>query len=228
MGDKTRERGNVERVALDRGLNKIRDMVLELSGIAKEAIRLSVEALKEKDIEKAKIVYELEKRSDVLNMDIEEECLSLAALQQPVARDLRFIASMMRISNNYERICDLAQKIAYIAKKTFDKPLLKPLIDVPRMCNLVIEMLEINEASIKTGDTSMLEKELKARDDEIDLLYNQTYNELIGYMVRIPHRIDDAIDLLFVAKHLERMGDLVAKSAARLVYIEEGRRVWIK
>jgi len=228
LGDKTKSRGFVRRVALDRGLNKVKEMVLELSGIAKEAVKLSIEALKEKSREKIEKVYELEKRSDVLNMDIEDECLTLAALQQPVARDLRFIASMMRISNNYERICDLAQKIAYIAEKTIDKPLLKPLIDVPRMGKLVIEMLEINEESIRTGDTSMLEMELKARDDEIDLLYSQTYNELVGYMVRIPHRIDDAIDLLFVAKHLERMGDLVAKSAARLVYIEEGRRVWIK
>jgi phosphate transport system protein len=89
-------------------------------------------------------VDRIEEESDLLNLKIDDNCFKITALQQPVARDLRFIAMMIKISDNYERICDLAQKIADIARKYEEKPLLKPLIDIPRMAEMIQEMINVN------------------------------------------------------------------------------------
>ncbi len=208
-------------------MEEIRGEVIRLGRIAREAVLLSVEALKERNMEKARRVDELEEESDILNLNIDESALKLMALQQPVARDLRFVNAMIKISDNFERIADLAQKVAEIAKKYEERELLKPLIDIPRMASTIAEMIEIDLEAIErhaSPDTSKLVE----KDDLLDELYAQIYNELISFMLRDPRTIDDATDLLFVARYLERIGDIAAKTGARIVYMVEGRRVWVK
>jgi phosphate transport system protein len=208
-------------------MEKIREEVLELGGIAKQAVLLSVESLKERDMAKASQVGELEEKSDLLNLNIDESALKLMALQQPVARDLRFVNAMIKISDNFERIADLALKIAEIAQKYEKRELLKPLIDIPRMATTIAEMIDMDLEAIEkhvSPDTNKLVE----KDDLLDDLYTQIYNELISFMVRDPRKIDDATDLLFVARYLERIGDIAAKTGARVVYMVEGRRVWVK
>ncbi len=215
------------RTPLERGMEEIRGEVIRLGRIAREAVLLSVEALKERSMEKARRVDELEEESDILNLNIDESALKLMALQQPVARDLRFVNAMIKISDNFERIADLAQKVAEIAKKYEERELLKPLIDIPRMASTIAEMIEIDLEAIErhaSPDTSKLVE----KDDLLDELYAQIYNELISFMLRDPRTIDDATDLLFVARYLERIGDIAAKTGARIVYMVEGRRVWVK
>ncbi len=215
------------RTPLERGMEEIRGEVIRLGRIAREAVLLSVEALKERNMEKARRVDELEEESDILNLNIDESALKLMALQQPVARDLRFVNAMIKISDNFERIADLAQKVAEIAKKYEERELLKPLIDIPRMASTIAEMIEIDLEAIErhaSPDTSKLVE----KDDLLDELYAQIYNELISFMLRDPRTIDDATDLLFVARYLERIGDIAAKTGARIVYMVEGRRVWVK
>lgn len=215
------------RTPLERGMEKIREEVLELGGIAKQAVLLSVESLKERDVEKAGKVGELEEKSDILNLNIDESALKLMALQQPVARDLRFVNAMIKISDNFERIADLALKIAEIAQKYEKRELLKPLIDIPRMATTIAEMIDMDLEAISKHVSPDTDK-LVEKDDLLDDLYTQIYNELISFMVRDPRKIDDATDLLFVARYLERIGDIAAKTGARIVYMVEGRRVWVK
>ena len=208
-------------------MENIRGDVLKLGDIARRAVLLSVEALKERDMEKASQVEELEEKSDILNLNIDESALKLMALQQPVARDLRFVNAMIKISDNFERIADLALKIAEIAQKYEKRALLKPLIDIPRMAATIAEMIDMDLEAIEKHVSPSTEI-LVEKDDLLDGLYTQIYNELISFMVRDPRKIDDATDLLFVARYLERIGDIAAKTGARVVYMVEGRRVWVK
>ncbi|MFH1774422.1 MAG: phosphate signaling complex protein PhoU [Methanobacteriota archaeon] len=215
------------REAFDRKLASIREDVLKMGSYAKDCVLLSVQSLKEQNLELVEKICKIEEESDLLNFNVEERCLKLAALQQPVARDMRFIATMINISGNFERICDLSVKITEITRKTIGRPLLKPLIDIPRMAETVGEMLDIDLEAI-AQQRSVAAEELAKRDDFIDSLYQQVYNELLTFMMKDPRSIDDATDLLFVAIYLERIGDIVAKTGARVIYMVEGKRVWIK
>ncbi|NOZ82894.1 MAG: phosphate transport system regulatory protein PhoU, partial [Euryarchaeota archaeon] len=170
------------RTPLERGMEEIRGEVVRLGGIAKQAVLLSVEALKERDMQKAARVDELEEESDILNLHIDESALKLMALQQPVARDLRFVNAMIKISDNFERIADLAQKVAEIAKKYEERELLKPLIDIPRMASTIAEMIDIDLEAIERHASPDTEK-LVEKDDLLDELYAQIYNELISFML---------------------------------------------
>ncbi len=215
------------RKALDEGLMEIKGEVIKIADVASKAVKLAVTSLKERNLGLAREVDKLEEESDLLNLKIDEDCFKLIALQQPVAKDLRFIATMIKISDNYERICDLAQKIGDITKKYEEKPLLKPLIDIPRMSETIQEMIRINEDAISTWNPGEI-KSLQEKDDYIDALYDQIYRELLTFMMKDPHTIDDATDLLFVARYLERTGDIAAKTGARIYYMITGERIWIK
>jgi len=215
------------RTTLEKRMNEIEAEVIKLGNLAKEAITMSVKSLKEQSVELAENVIKIEEETDLLNLRIEERCMHLTATQQPVAKDLRFIAAMMRISSNFERIADMGEKIAVITKKTAHKPLLKPLIDVPKMAETCIEMIDIDLHAISNKDVKPIEQ-LSKKDDIIDALYQQVYNELLTYIMKDPKCVDDATHLLFVALHLERAGDIAAKTGARIVYMVEGKKVWIK
>jgi len=215
------------RTGFQRELELLRQDVIKIGQVTKDCVRLAVLSLQRQDLALAEQVYQTEEVSDVLNLEVEERALRISALQQPVAKDLRFIASMMKISDNFERICDLAAKIADITKKTTGRPLLKPLVDIPNMAEVIVEIIDIVLDKIETN-TSVDEKLLTAKDDIIDGHYKRVHNELIDFMIKDPKTIDDATDLLFAARHLERMGDLAIKCGSRIIYMLEGRRVWIE
>ena len=214
------------RTGFERELDLLKQDVIKIGRVTQDCVRLAVRSLEQQDLSLVEQVYQTEEVSDVLNLEVEERALRISALQQPVARDLRFIASMMKISDNLERICDLAAKIADITKKTAEKPHLKALIDVPKMSEVITEVIDIVLEKIE-ANVSVDENLLSAKDDIIDGLYKQAHDELIGIMIKDPKSIDDATNLLFAARHLERMGDLAVKCGSRIIYMQEGRRVWI-
>lgn len=144
--------------------------VVRMGQIAREAVSLAVDSLKHQNIEMADRVSDLEEKSDVLNLEISDRSMTLTATQQPVARDLRFISSMMKISDSFERICDYAEKIAGITKKSAHKPLLKPLIDIPRMSENIQKMIDLDLTAIQDRDIGPTDR-LEPLDDEIDALY---------------------------------------------------------
>jgi phosphate transport system protein len=216
------------RKGFEEELKKLENSVIEMADLAKESIDASVDSLKNKDLKLAKKTVALEEEMDKKSLDIENRCMRLTALQQPVAKDLRFIASMMKISDTLERVGDYSGKIAKITIKTLDKPLVKPLIDIPKMAQLSKEMIDIDVQAIRTKDVKGLEEKLTERDDVIDNLYEQIYRELLSMMFERPQIISDATDLIFAGRYLERIGDLACKVANRVIYMVDGRRTLIK
>ncbi len=212
------------RKTFDAKLDEIRDELIKLAEVAKEAVRISVESLRMRDASLAGKVSELEEKSDLMNLDVEETCMKLTATQQPVARDLRFISTAMRISINFERICDIAEKVAWVGKKRLELPLPEKLM---KISGIIQEMIDIDIKAISEKDTKVVEV-LQSKDDEIDAIWRESYGEFKRMIVENPKVTNDAIDYLFVANYLERIGDIAAKTGARVVYMLEGRRVWIK
>lgn len=208
-------------------LKEVKKDILEMADLTKETISSSVDVLEEYDEEKIQKIYSDEEKSNDLNLEVEKNCMRLVALQQPVARDLRFITSMMKISDNFERICDLGKKITRIAEKMGEQEPLKPLVDTNRMVEIIGKMIDIVIEAIEEEKSEGL-RDLSNLDDKIDELYCQIHNELIVYMVKDPKNVDEASDLMFVARYLERSGDLVAKISSRIVYMVEGKRVVLK
>lgn len=212
------------RKAFDEKLRAIREDLVKLGKITKEAIGLSLKALTTGDSSLCKKVSELEEQSDLLNLSIEEQGIKLTATQQPVAGDLRFISGAMRISVNFERICDLAEKIANVSKRPIKIAVPNEIVTMAEVCQ---EMVEIDTAAIGSN-SSVDAKELKNRDDVNDALKREAYAKLKKVATENPGLIDDAVDFIFVARNLERIGDIAAKTGSRIIYMNEGKRVWIK
>ncbi|MBE0523756.1 MAG: phosphate signaling complex protein PhoU [Methanosarcinales archaeon] len=208
-------------------MDRLETDVIKMAKLTRDAVSLSVDSLRNQDVEMVARVIELEEKSDVLNIEISDRGMMLTATQQPVARDLRFISSMMKISDSFERICDYAEKIARITKKSAHKPLLKPLVDIPRMSENIWKMIELDILAIQNQDVRLTDQ-LEPLDDVIDALYQQLYTELLNFMINDTTTIDDATDLLFVARYLERIGDITCKIGSMIVFMLEGKRVWIK
>jgi len=208
-------------------MDRLETDVIKMAQLTRDAVSLSVDSLRNQDIEMAARVIELEEKSDVLNIEITDRGMMLTATQQPVARDLRFISSMMKISDSFERIVDYAEKIARITMKSAHKPLLKPLVDIPRMSENIWKMIELDIFAIQNRDVRLTDQ-LEPLDDVIDALYQQLYTELLNFMINDTTTIDDATDLLFVTRYLERIGDITCKIGSMIVFMLEGKRVWIK
>jgi phosphate transport system protein len=152
-----------------------------------------------------------------LRYEIEEASVRLIATQQPIAGDLRFIIAALSITSELERMADYCVGIGRIVLLHDGRPLLKPLVDIPRMGNAIREMLRVAVDSFISKNAFAAE-ETALRDDEIDLLYEQIYRELLTYMLSDPSTIDRATWLLWVAHNLERMGDRIQNICERTVY----------
>ncbi|MGP8323556.1 MAG: phosphate signaling complex protein PhoU [Methanosarcinaceae archaeon] len=205
-------------------LAKLEQMVLNLGEMANTAIRCSVKALRDHDVEQAKVVIKGDDEIDDLSEEIETTCMLLVVLQQPVARDLRMIGAVIKINLDLERMCDLAVDIAKITVVIGDEKHIKPLIDIPRMALIACEMVD-GVMQAYSESNSDLAYETAKRDDEIDALFDQVRRELITLMVEYPTRIANASHLTFVARYLERIGDHASNICESVVYIVAGERV---
>ncbi len=193
---------------LEERLHKIKEELVEMHVISKQAVEL---CLDDKSLTR---VSDIERRADVMNTDIDDNCLVAVALYQPVARDLRFIASVMRMSTNYERITDLAEKIAKLENKDVSK--------LREMQEVVLEMFDVVYDALVNENIEGLKERLVERDDVIDKLNKKILEESMDKKVK------EAIDTIIAAKHFERIGDILSKNGSRIIYIKEGKRVWIK
>ncbi len=201
---------------LEERLEKIKGELLELHRMSKRAVDLSLGAAFGNEISRFE-VEKIEKQADVLNTDIENDSLSAVALFQPVAKDLRFLSTVMRLSGNYERISDLALKIARfsISENQFADKL-------NAMKMIVLEMFDVVEKALN-GETEKMREELIFRDDKLDSLKHEIIDGLIG--MELTH---ENLSILLSGIHFERIGDILNKNGARIIFINEGRRVWIK
>jgi phosphate transport system protein len=206
----------------DQELQALKDALLSMGGRSEAVIQKSVEALKRRDISLAEEVFADDKAIDRLEIEIDEMCVGLLARRQPMAVDLRFITAALKISNDLERVGDHAVNIAGSAKRLAAEPSLKPLVDVPRMADLAAGMLrEALDAFVRRD--AVTARRLVRRDDEVDELNRQMFRELVSFMIEDPRTITRAMELILVARNLERVADLATNVAEEVVFIAEAR-----
>lgn len=205
------------RAALDEGLEQLRHDLRRLASMVDVAIDASLASLAALDRTGAEVVIGGDLRINQLRYEIEEHAVRLIATQQPIAGDLRFIIAVLSIVSELERMGDYCVGIGKIVLLHDGQPLLKPLVDIPRMGSTIREMLRVAVDSFISKNANAAE-ETAMRDDEIDLLYDQIYRELLTYMLSDPTTIDRGTWLLWVAHNLERMGDRIQNICERTVY----------
>jgi len=208
-------------------IQQVKDEVLVLGSMVEEAILNTVEALKKRDVKASEEILEADKLINKKRFDIENQLMILIATQQPMAHDLRLLASTMEIISELERMGDYAKGIANINIRMGDEPLLKPLIDVPRMAQKGVDMLH-NALTAFINEDIETAKALPVQDDEVDALYNQIYRELMTFVIQDPKTIERANWLLWVAHNLERVADRVTNICERTIFIATGEMAEIK
>lgn len=208
-------------------IQQVKDDVLMLGSMVEHALINSVEALKKRDIKAAEKIFEDDTNINKKRFEIENKLMILIATQQPMAHDLRLLASCMEIISELERMGDYAKGIANINIRMGDSQLLKPLIDVPRMAQIGADMLHRSLTAFVNEDVETAKK-LPIEDDEVDALYNQIYRELMTFIIADPKTIERANWLLWVAHNLERFADRVTNICERTVFIVTGEMAEIK
>jgi phosphate transport system protein len=205
---------------LDSELDILRDRVLLLGGEAEGALGRAMYALTERDSQAAQDVLEGDDRVDQLEVEIDRLCIDVLALRQPAARDLRFVISVAKITPILERVADHACNIARAALDLNDEPRLMSFPDLQRMSEVASSMLRAALDSFTRGDAADARRVIE-RDDEIDVMYEHLFHDLISLMVSDPQATPRAARLLFVAKHLERVADYVTDICELTVYMTE-------
>ena len=203
-------------------LREITDEVLVMGSMVEKAISRSMEALKQRDLEIAHQVIANDATINDKRFDIEEKCIELIATQQPMARDLRTIISVLNIIGELERIGDHAEGNAKIAVMIGDEPPLKPLIDLPRMAEKTMDMLRRSLDAFIHRDAEAA-RALVAEDDEIDQLWDQVFRELLTFMAEDPKTTTRATRLIWAAHNLERSADRVTNICERVVFLVTGK-----
>jgi phosphate transport system protein len=206
----------------DQELDALKDQLLLMGGRTEAIVQKSVEALKRRDASLAEAVFDDDRAIDRLEIDIEERCVGLLALRQPLAADLRTITAALKISNDLERMGDHAVNIASCAVRLAKVPPLKPLVDIPRMADMAGSMLRDALDAFVRRDAATARR-LCRRDDEVDNLNRQIFRELLSFMIEDPATITRAMDLILVARNLERVADLATNIAEEVVFIAEAR-----
>jgi phosphate transport system protein len=212
----------VARATFDAQLAALKEQLLGLGARVSNAQKLAVQALADRDEDLAREVVASDPAVNQAQRDIQENCLILIASQQPVARDLRTIMAIYEITTDLERMGDHAKGIAVLALRLSDEPLLKPLIDIPRMSEISRELLHGQLQAFMNGDVDAA-RQLADRDSEIDELYNQVFRELLVIMMGDPRTITRATYLLWVAHNLERFADRTTNIGERAVFLMTGR-----
>ena len=203
-------------------LKELAGRVVEMGGLAETLVSDSVSALLRRDLELANRTIAADQRLDTMQADLEELCISVIARRQPMASDLRDIIAAMRISNDLERVGDMAKNIAKrtlaIESELSNKQL---ALGVEHMSDLALEQLKAILDSFTSGDLDVVQR-VHARDEEIDALYNSLFRQLLTYMMEDPRSISMCAHLLFCAKNIERIGDHATNIAENIYYMISG------
>jgi len=208
----------------DDELTSLKNNLLTMATMVEEAISLSIESLIKQRVDLAEKVIENDDKIDCMELDIEEQCLQMIALRQPIAKRLRIIGCGYKTVSDLERAGDQAVNIAKASKYLATKDLVKPFIDLPRMASIAQDMLKDGLEAYFTGDVK-LAKEVWLRDKIVDELNKQIFRELLTFMMEDPHTISRAIHIIFISSNIERIADHAKNLAERVVYIVNGERI---
>jgi len=209
---------------LDHDLDDIRQSLLRMGGLVEAMLDQVQNSLTERNAELAERVIKSDPEVDKLEMDIDEMCYSVLARYQPAAVDLRFIAAVMKINNDLERMGDSAVNIAQAVLALSEEPPLKPYIDLPRLSELVRGMVRDSLDSL-VRQKPALALDVCNRDDMVDGLYKQIFRELLTFMIEDPKVVTRALHLLLIARNLERIADHSTNIAEDVIYFVEGRDI---
>lgn len=208
----------------DDELRNLKEKILRMGLLVETAVKDSIKSLVERDSNLAREVIKNDHRINALDVAIDEECIRLIALRQPKAGDLRFITTAMKITTDLERIGDLAEDICERAIELNEEPPLKPYIDIPRMAEIAQGML-IDVLDALMRKESSIAYDVIKRDDEVDRLTVQVFNELLFFMIQDPKTVSRAIKITYIAKYLERIADHATNIAEMVIYMVAGKMI---
>jgi len=211
-------------VHYERQLREAKENLLYLGALAETAIRNAMQALLQRDSDLAQAVIDGDETLDRLNEEIDEKCILLLALRQPIAKDLRFIATVIKINGHLERIGDMAVNVTEKAIALNREPQLKPYIDLPRMAEITQEMIKQSLDSLVHEDI-VLANAVRSRDKEVDDLNEQIFRELLVLMMEDTGTIHRSLLLTQISKGLERISDHATSIADMVVYMATGKNV---
>lgn len=203
-------------------IQKLKDDILSFGSMIEQNLLASVDALKNKDLELSQKVIEVDDQVNKKRFELEQTIMILIATQQPMAKDLRLLSSCLEVISELERMGDYAKGIAVINLRMGDEPLLKPLVDIPRMAEKGVSMSHRALEAFVTEDVETALK-IPSEDDEVDELYLQIYRELITFIISEPKNIEKANWLLWVSHNLERYADRVTNICERTAFIVDGK-----
>jgi phosphate transport system protein len=209
------------RKRFDEELAELDGLILRMGSISQDMLSRMMRALADRDVKLAEDTVRIDDEVDTLNFEIETKCIRLIATQQPQARDLRRIIAALKISGDVERIADYAVDICLVVKEFADKPLFKPLEDIPRMQEVVNRMLRETLDAFVERDLELVYKMI-ADDEIVDTLYENLYVELKNFMKQDPSLVDQAVPLILIARYLERIADHITNIGERVFYVETG------
>ncbi|MHB1392647.1 MAG: phosphate signaling complex protein PhoU [Clostridia bacterium] len=201
----------------DNELQELQVLLLKMSSMVEETLNNTIKALKIQDVELAQKVIDNDDLIDNMEYEVEDKCLKLIALQSPLAKDLRIIATALKIITDLERIADYAVDISKITIKLANEKYIKELIDIPRMAEIAARMVKGSIDAYVHLDTEKA-REVAKWDDEVDALYRQIYRELIFIMIEDTKTIHQATYFLMISRYLERIGDHVTNICERIIY----------
>ena len=208
----------------DEELNELKTRLLLMGGRAETVVHKAIDALERRDDALAQEVIQDDHAIDELELEIDERCVRLLALRQPVGQDLRFVTSALKIVTDLERVGDHAVNIAQSVAKLNKEPELKAPVDIPRMASISTRMLtEALDAFVRNDAAAA--RRILLEDDEVDHLKSQLFRELLSYMLENPETITRALELVLVSRNLERVADLATNVAEEVVFIAEARVV---
>ena len=206
----------------ERELEDLKGKVLKLGSMVEKAISDSIKSLVERNSTLAVETIDRDPIVNALDVEIDEECIRLIALRQPRAGDLRLITTAMKITTDLERIGDLAVDVSERALELNEEPQLKPYIDIPRMAEIAQGMVRDALDALVKGDAKLAMDVIK-RDDQVDMLNVQIFNELLFFMIQDPHTVSRATRITYVSKYIERIADHATNIAEMVVYLVEGK-----
>ena len=212
------------RQVFEEQIHELLEDLLAMGQMVADAIERSIQALARQDKDLARQITENDDEVNAAQYEIEEKCMVLIATQQPMAGDLRTILAISNIATELERMGDHAEGIAKLAIKLAGQPLLKPLIDIPRMAEEGRRMLSSSLDAFARQDVE-LAQQVGAADELVDALYDQVYRELLVFMMEDPRTITQATYLLWIAHNLERIADRTTNIAERVIFMDSGKIV---
>lgn len=203
---------------------KLKEQILAMGGAVERAIEEATRALIDRKPEDFHKVHELEKVINLSHIQVDESCLNLLAKQSPLATDLRLVVAVLKINTDLERMGDQAVNISHNGLRYIQEPPLKPLIDIPRMADEARLMVrEALDAFVTQNEE--LARDVLSRDDSVDALKNQIFRELLTYMMSDPKSIERALNLILIARNLERIGDHATNIAEDVIFAITGEDI---